>query len=685
MITAQPSSTTASSDPTAKLLHPDFYHMSDNGPVPTAASTSTPTLQLRPPSSPSEPRRFSASTATGPDSPTLSKNQGKKRSEKTSDDIIAIASTKRNADFHTLFRSVPEDDRLMDDYGCALQKEILVQGRIYFTEHHVCFNANIFGWVTNLVIDYADITDIEKRTTAIFIPNAIQITTHQSKVSRVIDINIGLQYFFTSFLSRDQAFDMLKSLWKASLKHPSPSNDSAESTITKVDDEDEDEDEFTDDTLSTLSGSSYTLDGEASSPSALIGPLDKQEKLPDTRSRHYERQNTLDSLPTQHHPSLDRRRTASESHLATRKDAHVEQRSEATACACERNGGHYTHTVMDQIYTSSIEKIYGVLADREFLIKFLTETEKNTEVAVGSWQKGKAPGEAHSSRDISYIKPLNNAIGPRSTKCFLKEQTKHLDLEDYVTQVITTQTPDVPSGSSFCVKTRVCIMWAGKSRVRVLVTVLVEFTKSSWLKSTIEKACVDGQISYYKALDVAIRKTLQSFAELTTPPTSATDKQQHRRRRQKQQQQQEQPIGQESKPGLPSSSDLMRIQPNSKMETTAAFVLPHIQIPKPTANQLTILCMMLLVCINLFIAAKMEHVSRRLATKVHDPRYFEIITDRCLESSNASGSGCSSSNSHFQQQLAHLERMIQQAGKGIDQVSKAFEEQQKVILQQRDW
>ena len=35
-------------------------------------------------------------------------------------------------------------------YKCALQKEILLQGHIYITEHHLCFNANIFGWVTNV-------------------------------------------------------------------------------------------------------------------------------------------------------------------------------------------------------------------------------------------------------------------------------------------------------------------------------------------------------------------------------------------------------------------------------------------------------------------------------------------------------------------------------------------------------
>ncbi len=36
------------------------------------------------------------------------------------------------------------------DYGCALQREILVQGRIYISENHICFHANIFGWVTDV-------------------------------------------------------------------------------------------------------------------------------------------------------------------------------------------------------------------------------------------------------------------------------------------------------------------------------------------------------------------------------------------------------------------------------------------------------------------------------------------------------------------------------------------------------
>lgn len=63
---------------------------------------------------------------------------------------FAVASNKRTADFHALFTTVPEGDYLIDDYGCALQREILIQGRLYISENHICFHANIFGWTTDV-------------------------------------------------------------------------------------------------------------------------------------------------------------------------------------------------------------------------------------------------------------------------------------------------------------------------------------------------------------------------------------------------------------------------------------------------------------------------------------------------------------------------------------------------------
>ncbi|KAJ2708206.1 hypothetical protein FB645_000052 [Coemansia sp. IMI 203386] len=111
---------------------------------------------------------------------------------------------KRNADFHMLFRNIPINELLIEDYGCALQRDILVQGRLYLTENFVCFYSNIFGWVTSLVIAFDEIMTIDKKMTALIIPNAIQVSTLHAK------------HFFGSFMYRDSAYNQLYDLWAKS-------------------------------------------------------------------------------------------------------------------------------------------------------------------------------------------------------------------------------------------------------------------------------------------------------------------------------------------------------------------------------------------------------------------------------------------------------------------------------------
>jgi hypothetical protein len=76
-----------------------------------------------------------------------------------------FASARRNAEFHSLFKNIPSDELLIDSkrscsgalkvkvvgYSCALSREILIHGRLYLSASYVCFNANILGWVTNVL------------------------------------------------------------------------------------------------------------------------------------------------------------------------------------------------------------------------------------------------------------------------------------------------------------------------------------------------------------------------------------------------------------------------------------------------------------------------------------------------------------------------------------------------------
>ncbi|CAO3694371.1 unnamed protein product [Rhizopus stolonifer] len=489
-----------------------------------------------------------------------------------------LASSKRNQDFHALFRSVPEEDSLIEDYGCALQKEILLQGRIYVSETHLCFNANIFGWVTNLVIAFADIINIEKKATAYFIPNAIQISTDSAK------------YFFASFLSRDQAYDLIVEIWhtcrpdlfppkKSSIQSPSENelseeDDSDYDTDESFEDDDNDEQVTTRD-IKTTEGAIQRDISESPQPSVQSNKTN--EKPP--RSVESSPKKPDAELPAQKH--------------------------EKTNCTCE---SHYPNVVLDIVYNGSLEKIYKLLFQDDFLEKFLLEDQKSTELSIGQWKPGE--GDAKSVRELSYIKPLNNSLGPRSTKCYLTQEIIHEDFDDYITVLNITNTPDVPSGSAFSCKTRTCFTWAGKQKVRVLVTVSVEFTKSSWLKSTIEKASIEGQQTYYKELDAALCVYFKEHPSEFGGYGNKTDEKKKRRK-------------QRSHKSSKSTTSREKTNNDSTQQRTPQTLVQNVLdrltnvFQSSNLNHLTLFCLFAMVIVNIFIARKMSFIEQQLGELCH--------------------------------------------------------------------
>src|SRR5271169_5111911 len=129
-----------------------------------------------------------------------------------------------------------------------------------------------------------------------------------------------------------------------------------------------------------------------------------------------------------------------------------------------------------------------------------------TDITFGEW---KGRDGAKRARRLSYIKPLNNSIGPKQTKCNITEQVQVQDFNSSCVALTTTTTPDVPSGSSFQVMTKFCMMWAGGSTTRVLITCTIEWSKSSWIKGASEKGANEGQVAFSKDLLSELRKKLE--------------------------------------------------------------------------------------------------------------------------------------------------------------------------------
>ncbi|KAA8580754.1 hypothetical protein FQN60_013712 [Etheostoma spectabile] len=110
----------------------------------------------------------------------------------------------RLEDFRKLFKELPESERLIVDYPCALQRDILLQGRLYLTENWLCFYSNVFRG-TKITLTLKDVITMTREKTARLIPNAIQVCTSTEK------------FFFTSFSAREKSYQGVFRMWQNTL------------------------------------------------------------------------------------------------------------------------------------------------------------------------------------------------------------------------------------------------------------------------------------------------------------------------------------------------------------------------------------------------------------------------------------------------------------------------------------
>ncbi|EQL02525.1 GRAM domain containing protein [Ophiocordyceps sinensis CO18] len=426
---------------------------------------------------------------------------------------FAIASKRRNRDFHTLFKSVPDDDYLIEDYSCALQREILAHGRLYVSEGHLCFSSNILGWTTTLVMSFDEIVSVEKRSTALVFKNGLMISTLHAKHS------------FASFTSRDATYDLIVNIWKlghptlrstlngvrlegtggdktekvdAEPSAPDPDNDAPAGSESGDDSGDDDDDDFYDeeeheyvpDTQTTeLSG----VDAESEKPplrkvsgvTALNGaPADAPKEAPSPPS-------TVPDFP------------GPATHAPT---------------DCGDSASHFDKIVGDDVIPAPLGKVYNLVfgpGSVEWMTKWLAGDQKCNDLQM---EDKKGLSLDNKTRNYTYIKPLNASIGPRQTKCIVAETLENLDLEKAVNLSVSTQNPDVPSGNVFSVKTKYCLSWAENNATRLQVNCTVEWTGKSWLKGPIEKGVSDGQTQYCKDLFAALRSSVSSRSRLVATP-----------------------------------------------------------------------------------------------------------------------------------------------------------------------
>ncbi|GAB5566652.1 GRAM domain-containing protein 2B isoform X2 [Prionailurus iriomotensis] len=131
------------------------------------------------------------------DCKTESKNESKMDRKKSS----SSSQYKANMHFHKLFLDVPTEEPLRQSFTCALQKEILYQGKLFVSENWICFHSKVFGKDTkNLYSGFLRHPNKENQNC----PSGAKCPDYSDSHRP--------DYIFVSLLSRDSTYKLLKSV-----------------------------------------------------------------------------------------------------------------------------------------------------------------------------------------------------------------------------------------------------------------------------------------------------------------------------------------------------------------------------------------------------------------------------------------------------------------------------------------
>lgn len=444
--------------------------------------------------------------------------------EKFKDTNYRYAIMKRNTDFHQLFRNLDLTDRLLDDFACALSREILLQGRIYISEHNICFNSNLLGWVTNLAIPMDDIIRFEKKTTAGLFPNGIMIQTKTEKHS------------FASFLSRDMTFDFMVSVWEGttgkSLKsvndilsttsdkenvqsdpsHRRVSSESGKKFDAYMLSVDDDADHNNEDGDGEINDSDDVSLDDSDNDDLSDGSSDM---IPDSTSTSPHKSIadskgglvTVDTKVLKFKPDCGYTNMGPEIHTPTSFENHERESNEVDLC--------------NEIINAPVGIVYDILfgsSNTSFHKKFLEDHDASE---VSDYDKFH-PMESDPTkleRKYFYKRALNYSVGPKSTKCEVSEIIEHLNFTDHISMKSVVATPDVPLGNSFTVVTRYCFTWGPDNTTNLKISYYINWTGRSWIKSLIEKSTAAGQESSVKDLLTTLKVEIDQNTYLVDGPT----------------------------------------------------------------------------------------------------------------------------------------------------------------------
>ncbi|AJV23866.1 hypothetical protein H813_YJM1402F00016 [Saccharomyces cerevisiae YJM1402] len=402
--------------------------------------------------------------------------------ERYMDTPYHYASEQRNKDFHETFKSVPKDDRLLDDFNCGLNRELLYQGKLYITETHLCFNSNVLGWIAKVLIAFEDVTFMEKTSAAGLFPSAISIETKMGKT------------LFNGFISRDAAFGLMKEVWLRTLLQ----KDMASENIN---------------TKAEKSGNGKEIDDAINSIDEEKNDKDANDN--DTNENDDENISTNETTPNSTSSSPDKEKEKAyklRADSSYQYDGPIYHHSTSFPAEPMANNEFVLKELPFDCAPGILFEIMFNSEQNEFLLDFLRGQEGSQITTIPNFTS--IDGSSMTlKREYSYEKALHFPAGPKSTTCYVAEVIKRKDPDTYYEVISSIRTPNVPSGGSFSTKTRYLIRWNDEITCLLRVSFWVEWTGSSWIKGMVENGCKNGQLEAAQLMERILSKFIRNNVE----------------------------------------------------------------------------------------------------------------------------------------------------------------------------
>ncbi|CAD6622839.1 CEI_1a_G0016480.mRNA.1.CDS.1 [Saccharomyces cerevisiae] len=402
--------------------------------------------------------------------------------ERYMDTPYHYASEQRNKDFHETFKSVPKDDRLLDDFNCGLNKELLYQGKLYITETHLCFNSNVLGWIAKVLIAFEDVTFMEKTSAAGLFPSAISIETKMGKT------------LFNGFISRDAAFGLMKEVWSRTLLQKDMASENINTKAEKSGNGRE-----IDDAINSIDEENNDKDANDN---------DTNENDDENISTNETTPNSTSSLPDKEKEKAYKLRADS----SYQYDGPIYHHSTSFPAEPMANNEFVLKELPFDCAPGILFEIMFNSEQNEFLLDFLRGQEGSQITTIPNFTS--IDGSSMTlKREYSYEKALHFPAGPKSTTCYVAEVIKRKDPDTYYEVISSIRTPNVPSGGSFSTKTRYLIRWNDEITCLLRVSFWVEWTGSSWIKGMVENGCKNGQLEAAQLMERILSKFIKNNVE----------------------------------------------------------------------------------------------------------------------------------------------------------------------------